>query len=71
MQKNIDPISRLIRLVFFDILLGGPLTGVSMPAQLSLVSGIAAVFLLATIITGFCPLVALFRLKFNPAKKQA
>ncbi len=69
MQRNIDPVSRIIRFIFFDILLGGPLTGFSIPGGISILTGTAAVYLLFTVVTGYCPLVALYHSRISTLKK--
>lgn len=70
MKANLHPINRIIRLVVFDVLLGGPLTGFGLSSQLSVITGSLAIYFLATAIFGFSPIVYFYRnIKLKSAEK--
>jgi len=67
-QVNEAPLDRVIRVVAGIALLGIAVLGV-IASPLSLVAGAVGVILVATGVTGFCPLYALFGVSTCPVKR--
>ena len=68
MKKNVGISDRIIRFVFFDLLLGASFMGFDIPPMIAYIAFPLAVYLLITVIFGYSPLYSI--LKLNTVYKE-